>query len=131
MAKMKYNLHFTMVCPNTVGTGMFSGSKMVAGTKLLKADDVTAKIISGIRKNRAMVAVPSFPVKILTPLAKLLLPVRWMDGLNRMMGMWDANDTWIGPSCNTIKKGPTSLDACKPLICMVGDTGFEPVTSTV
>jgi all-trans-retinol dehydrogenase (NAD+) len=96
MAKLKYNINFTVVCPNTVGTGMFSGSKMVAGTKLLKADDVTAKIISGIRKNRAMVAVPSIPVKILTPLAKLLLPVRWMDGLNRMMGMWDANDTWIG-----------------------------------
>ena len=30
-----------------------------------------------------------------------------------------------------IKKGLTSLDACKPLIILVGDTGFEPVTSTV
>ena len=32
---------------------------------------------------------------------------------------------------NHIKKGITERIACKPLICMVGDTGFEPVTSTV
>jgi len=30
-----------------------------------------------------------------------------------------------------IKKGLTSLSACKPLSNLVGDTGFEPVTSTV
>jgi hypothetical protein len=29
------------------------------------------------------------------------------------------------------KKGLTSLGACKPLMFVVGDTGFEPVTSTV
>jgi hypothetical protein len=32
---------------------------------------------------------------------------------------------------NTIKKGLTTFNSCKPLIIMVGGTGFEPVTSTV
>ena len=30
-----------------------------------------------------------------------------------------------------IKKGLTILNSCKPLCSLVGDTGFEPVTSTV
>jgi hypothetical protein len=30
----------------------------------------------------------------------------------------------------TIKKGLTTFKSCKPSISMVGDTGFEPVTST-
>ena len=31
----------------------------------------------------------------------------------------------------TIKKGLTSIYARKPLLILVGGTGFEPVTSTV
>ena len=31
----------------------------------------------------------------------------------------------------TIKKGITNDYVCKPLILLVGGTGFEPVTSTV
>ena len=96
MKKEKVNINFTLVCPNTVGTGMFEGSKMVAGTRLLDPEDVAAKIVAGIRKNKAMVAVPSLPVKILTPLAKALLPISLMDRLNQLLGMWGANDTWTG-----------------------------------
>jgi short-subunit dehydrogenase len=59
MKKRKSHVGFTVVCPNTVGTGMFAGSKMVAGTQLLDPDDVAAKIVAGIRKQKAMVAVPS------------------------------------------------------------------------
>ena len=33
MKKEKINVGVTMVCPNTVGTGMFAGSKMVAGIR--------------------------------------------------------------------------------------------------
>ena len=96
MKKRKARVGFTVVCPNTVGTGMFAGSKMVAGTQLLEPDDVAAKIVAGIRKNKSMVAVPSLPVKILTPLTKVLLPIPVMDRLNQMLGMWRANDTWTG-----------------------------------
>ena len=96
MKKQKRRIGFTVVCPNTVGTGMFAGSKMVAGTRLLDPDDVAARIVAGIRKNRSMVAAPSVPVKILTPLTKVLLPIPVMDRLNQVLGMWRANDTWTG-----------------------------------
>lgn len=93
---LKANIGFTVVCPNTVNTGMFEGSKMVAGTKLLSTDEVTHKVLLAIKKNQAMVAVPSLPVKFMTPLTKLLFPVKVMDWLNDMLGMAHANDTWTG-----------------------------------
>jgi len=96
MRKNKVNVGFTYVCPNTVNTGMFAGSKMVAGTRMLSADEVTGPIIRAIKKNQAMVAVPSLPVKFLTPLTKLILPIKAMDWLSRALGMAEANDTWTG-----------------------------------
>ncbi len=96
MKKQKLNIGVTMVCPNTVNTGMFSGSKMVAGTKMLTPDKVCRQVMKGIRKNTAMVAVPSLPVKIVTPLTKVLMPIHAMDWMNKVLGMWDANDTWKG-----------------------------------
>lgn len=96
MKKNRINIGVTMVCPNTVDTGMFDGSKMVAGTKLLSSEKVAQQVIKGIQKNKPIVAVPSLPVKVVTPLVKALLPVNAMDWLNRVLGMWDANDTWKG-----------------------------------
>lgn len=96
MKKQGLNIGVTMVCPNTVNTGMFDGSKMVAGTKMLSPEKVCRAVVKGIKNNRAMVAVPSLPVKIMTPLAKVLLPVHAMDWMNKALGMWDANDTWHG-----------------------------------
>jgi short-subunit dehydrogenase len=98
MRKMGANVGVTVVCPNTVNTGMFEGSKMVAGTKMLDPGNVTSRIVEAIRKNRAMVAVPSVPVKFVTPLLKVLLPIKAMDWLNAALGMADANDTWTGRS---------------------------------
>jgi all-trans-retinol dehydrogenase (NAD+) len=120
MKKQKANVGFTVVCPNTVGTGMFEGSKMVAGTRLLDPEDVAADIVAGIRRNKAMVAVPSLPVKILTPLTKVLLPIRLMDRLNQMLGMWGANDTWTGRKEN--RPAPLSVPKSKkhPLLKRVG-----------
>lgn len=100
MKKQKHNIGVTYVCPNTVNTGMFEGSRMVAGTKMLTASDVTKKVIQAIKGNRAMVALPNIPVKILTPLTKLLFPIKAMDWLNQAMGMDTCNDTWEGRSCS-------------------------------
>jgi len=100
MKKHKYNIGVTYVCPNTVNTGMFEGSKMVAGTKMLSASDVTRKVIKAIKSNKAMVAVPDFPVKILTPLTKVFLSINAMDWLNKVMGMATCNDSWKGRSCS-------------------------------
>ncbi len=99
MKKHKSNVGVTYVCPNTVNTGMFDGSKMVAGTKMLAASDVTKKVIKAIKNNTAMVAVPSFPVKILTPLTKVLFSINAMDWLNKTMGMATCNDSWKGRNC--------------------------------
>jgi len=96
MKKNRLQIGVTCVCPNTVGTGMFEGAKMVTGTKLLKTEQVTSQVLKGIRKNRAMVAVPGVSVKFLTPLLKLLLPVHVMDRVNSMLGMWHANDSTKG-----------------------------------
>ena len=96
MKKHKINVGFTSVCPNTVGTGMFDGADMVVGTKLLKPEEVTKKVVKAIKKNKAMVAVPNIPVKFLTPLTKVLLPIHVMDRMNGLLGMWTANDTTTG-----------------------------------
>lgn len=96
MKKQGLAIGVTVVCPNTVGTGMFQGSNMVTGTRLLDPEDVTRPILAAIVKNRPMVAVPSLAVRFLTPLAKVLLPIGVMDQLNRFLGMWTANDTWTG-----------------------------------
>lgn len=92
MKKYKYNVGVTMVCPYTVATGMFAGFKEVAGTKILKTEDVTTRVVKAIKKNKAVVAVPNFQVNFLTPLTKLLLPVHAMDLLNKVVGMWTANE---------------------------------------
>ncbi|MBU2514698.1 SDR family oxidoreductase [bacterium] len=96
MKKEKRNIRFTVVCPNTVNTGMFKGAKMVTGTRMLKPETVCHQVLKGIKGNKAVIAVPSVPVKIVTPLLKTLLPVNVMDRMNKMLGMWDANDTWTG-----------------------------------
>lgn len=96
MKKNKHKIGFTYVCPNTVGTGMFEGSKAVTGTRELTPLEVSTKIIKSIKKNQAALAIPSIPVKFLTPLLKLVLPVSGMDFLNRLLGMWSINDSWTG-----------------------------------
>lgn len=96
MKKHKLNIGFTCVCPNTVGTGMFEGADMVVGTKLLKPEAVTKKVVKAIKRNRAMVAVPNIPVKFLTPMTKLMLPIHAMDRFNALLGMWTANDKTTG-----------------------------------
>ena len=85
-----------MVCPYAVATGMFEGFKEVAMTKILKTEDVTVKVVKAIKKNRAMVAVPNFQVNFLTPLTKLILPVHTMDVINKLAGMWTANEHTTG-----------------------------------
>ncbi len=104
LRKKKLDIGVTYVCPNTVNTGMFEGSKMVAGTKMLSPSAITACVVRAIKANKPVVAVPSFSVRYLTPLTKTLLPVRAMDWLNAALGMADANDTWVGRLENTEKR---------------------------
>lgn len=86
----------TCVCPNTVNTGMFEGARMAAGTRMLDTETVCRRILAGIKKDRPYVAVPGIAVGLLTPLTKVLLPTAAMDQLNRLLGLWSANDSTVG-----------------------------------
>ena len=92
MKKNKYNVKITYICPNTINTGMFEGSKMVTGTSMLNPDNVCKKILKGIKKESPVVAIPTFALKFLTPFSQLVLPVPAMDFLNKTLGMWDAQE---------------------------------------
>ncbi len=87
-------IRFTYVCPNTVGTGMFDGAKQVKGTKLLAADDVTVKIVEGIKKNRSFIGVPWSVY--LVPLTKAITPIPVLDLFNRVMGIATSSKTTTG-----------------------------------
>ncbi len=98
LKKERLPVGVTCVCPNTVNTGMFEGAATVRGTRMLSPENVAAQVVQAIRRNQALVGVPSFPVAVLTPLLKALLPVAVMDRINALMGMWHVNDTWQGRS---------------------------------
>jgi all-trans-retinol dehydrogenase (NAD+) len=87
-------IRFTYVCPNTVGTGMFAGAKPVKGTKLLSAEDVTTRIVQGIRKGSSFIGVP-FSV-YLVPLTKAITPIPVLDLFNRIMGIATSSETTVG-----------------------------------
>jgi len=87
-------VRFTYVCPNTVGTGMFAGAKPVKGTKLLSAEDVTVKIVQGIKKNRSFIGVPLSVY--LVPLTKAITPIPMLDLFNRAMGIATSSETTVG-----------------------------------
>jgi len=88
------NVRFTYVCPNTVGTGMFAGARPVKGTRLLAADDVTGKILQGIKRNRSFIGVPLSVY--LVPLTKALTPIPVLDLFNRVMGIATSSETTVG-----------------------------------
>jgi len=96
MKKEKANIEVTYVCPNTVSTGMFNGSKMVNGTNMLTPEMVIKQIIKAVKKNRPMCAVPWFSLRIAIPLMKLVLSINTMDNVNKKLGMWTINDSWKG-----------------------------------
>lgn len=88
------NIKFTYVCPNTVGTGMFDGAKAVKGTKLLGPEEVTTKIIDGVKKGKSMIGVP-FSVYAV-PIVKGLLPIPVMDFFCRVMGIATSSESMTG-----------------------------------
>jgi short-subunit dehydrogenase len=96
LKKARLPIGVTCVCPNTVNTGMFEGARTVRGTRILRPEDVAGQVVRAIRRNQAVLGVPSFPVNVLTPLLKALLPVPVMDRINALMGMWHINDSWRG-----------------------------------
>jgi all-trans-retinol dehydrogenase (NAD+) len=87
-------IKFIYVCPNTVSTGMFEGAQAVKGTRMLTPEDVTVKIIEGIKNGRAMIGVPSSVYTL--PLVKAILPIGAMDFLCRVLGIATSSKNMTG-----------------------------------
>ncbi|WP_371806696.1 SDR family NAD(P)-dependent oxidoreductase [Candidatus Lokiarchaeum ossiferum] len=96
MKKHNYKIEVSVVCPNTINTGMFGGSEMVKGTKMLQPEEVVQGILKGIKRKRPVIGIPHFSVTKLTPFLKLFLGPKNMDKFNKKLGMWSINDTWKG-----------------------------------
>lgn len=87
-------IKFTYVCPNTVATGMFAGAKRVKFTKMLEPEDVTRRIIAGVKKNKGMVGVPLSVYAV--PLLKAITPIPILDLQNRLLGIATSSKTTVG-----------------------------------
>ncbi|MHB8897017.1 MAG: SDR family oxidoreductase [Candidatus Geothermincolia bacterium] len=87
-------IKISYVCPNTVGTGMFAGNKPVKGTKMLEPEDVTTKIIIGIKRGKERIYIPSSVYT--AALLKSILPVPVMDFTSRLMGIATSSQTMTG-----------------------------------
>ena len=96
MKMNNYNIDVSIVCPNTISTGMFDGTKEVKSTKMLKPEEVANGILKGIMKRKLFMGMPHFSVTKLMPFMKLLLGPKGMDKLNHKLGMWSMNDKWKG-----------------------------------
>jgi short-subunit dehydrogenase len=95
-------IKFIYVCPNTVSTGMFAGAQAVKGTKMLTPEDVTVKIIDGIKNGKAMIGVPSSVYSL--PLIKAILPISVMDFLCRVLGIATSSKTMTGRKDSVVFK---------------------------
>jgi len=73
---------------------VFHGTQAVKGNKMLTAEDVTVKIIEGIKKGKAMVGVPD--VVYILPLVKAILPLPIMDLLCRVLGIAISSQNMTG-----------------------------------
>jgi all-trans-retinol dehydrogenase (NAD+) len=82
------------VCPNTVGTGMFAGNKAVKGTKMLEPEDVTTRIVTGIKRGKERIYVPGSVYT--AALLKDVLPVPVMDLTSRLMGIATSSQNMTG-----------------------------------
>lgn len=88
------NIRFMYVCPNTVSTGLFEGARMVKGTQMLSSEDVTKRILKGIRKNRTFIGVPNAVYAV--PLIKSLIPIPAMDFIGRALGISTSSKGTLG-----------------------------------
>jgi all-trans-retinol dehydrogenase (NAD+) len=86
----------TIVCPYYVDTGMFEGVKTRFRWLLpiLKGEDVAARVLRAIERNRARVWMPWFVYT--APLLRFLLPVRLFDATGHFLGITRSMEDFVG-----------------------------------
>jgi all-trans-retinol dehydrogenase (NAD+) len=95
MKKFGYNIHITIVAPYFVDTGMFDGVS-TGKMKMLTPEKVVKKVMKAILKNRPFVGIPWLDANINVPSLKLYTSKNIQDKIYKMMGQWDAMDTFKG-----------------------------------
>ncbi|MDD5223205.1 MAG: SDR family oxidoreductase [bacterium] len=87
-------IHFTIVCPSYVATGMFQGVKPPMLTSWMTTEQMADIIYQAFKKNKNYVLEP-FMVK-LAPLLKAILPSRTLDNINARLGVARSMKGWTG-----------------------------------
>lgn len=107
----------TVVCPFYVDTGMFAGarSRWPLLLPLLRPEDVVARIVEAIRRNRRRVIMPRTVAA--TFLARLL-PIPWFDALASLLGITRSMDEFRG------HRGPALLPRKLESLPAAGDPIF-------
>jgi len=88
------DLGVTIVCPSFVDTGLFAGAAPPKTTRMLRPEELAAKVVEAVRKKRVWVLEP-WIVKI-TPLLKHGLPTRLGDLVASAFGADASMDRWTG-----------------------------------
>jgi all-trans-retinol dehydrogenase (NAD+) len=88
------HVHTTIVCPSYIGTGMFEGVEAPKATHILEPQDIAAKIVHAVERNKVHVLEP-FMVK-LTPLLRDLLPTSLYDRVSHLFGADTSMAHWTG-----------------------------------
>jgi NAD(P)-dependent dehydrogenase (short-subunit alcohol dehydrogenase family) len=86
-------VHFTIVNPGYVNTGMFKGSRVPFITRWQDPRKVAGAIVDAVKKNRAEICVPRFSVRLATFMRGLCLP-RFTDIINSVLGGHRSFKTW-------------------------------------
>ena len=88
------DIHFTIVCPSYVATGMFEGVKPPKMTKWLTPEQMVDKIYAAFKKDAPMIREPLM-VKFV-PLIKAVLPVNQFDRIAHLLGTSKSMEKWVG-----------------------------------
>jgi short-subunit dehydrogenase len=90
------NIHVLAVCPSTIETGLFAGTKPPILIPMLQPQTVVDAAMRGLDRRVQVVMLPFF-VRFI-PLMRGLLPLRVFDYVARILGVHDALKTWRGRS---------------------------------
>lgn len=87
-------VHFTIVCPGLVSTGLFEGAKPPLITPWMTPERIADKIYQGYHRDKEMVAEP-FMVK-LGPLLRAITTRKIYDVMTMLVGLARTMDEWRG-----------------------------------
>ncbi len=91
-------VHFSIVNPGFVKTGMFEGAKVPFITSWQKPETVSAAVLRAVKKNQAEVCVPRFNVRLVAFVRGLCMP-KMMDFTFKMFGLDKAMKSWQKDTC--------------------------------